>query len=171
MEKLKNYIIKHLRCLQELFNFYYDSILIKDDQSSYLSPEQFKKFVNPFCEEIIQEIGINNNIYKMWHSDGTLFNNIENMISLKINALCFFDPSVDLEIYKNKIGGKICLIGNIHPLKILRESTPENVLNECIRQIKIMKNVGGYVLSPGGEIAAGTPEKNIDVMIESIKIS
>lgn len=169
MEKLKNYLIKHLKSLQEIFEFEYGLIFMKDDQSSYLAPEQFKRFVSPFCEEIFERVGTNNT-YRIWHSDGALFNNIDNMVDLRINALNFFDPSVDIKKFKEKVGGKICLIGNVHPLKILKNGNPEDVIRECRRQIDVMRDSVGYVLAPGGEIVEGTPEENIDAMIKSTGI-
>ena len=131
-------LIYHQEDLKKLFDFEYDVIFMKDDQSSYLSPKQFKIFVNPFCEEIFKEIGTNN-VYRMWHSDGTVFKNIDNIIDLKMNALNFFDPSVDISEFKEKVGGKVCLIGNVHPLKVLKNGSTEKVREECIRQIRIMK--------------------------------
>lgn len=167
MQKLKIYLVKHLRRIQEILEFEYDVILMKDDQSSYLNPKQFNIFINPFCDEIFEEVGTKG-VYRMWHSDGPLFNNIDNIISMKINALERFDPNVDILKFKEAIGGKMCLIGNIHPIKILRNGNPDIVMEECRRQIKVMKDTGGYVLAPGGEIIAGTPEENIDSIIASV---
>ncbi|MCL5771778.1 MAG: hypothetical protein M1479_05855 [Actinobacteria bacterium] len=168
LEKLKNYLIKHMKFLQDFFGFNYDVIYMKDDQSSYLSPQQFKIFVNPFCEEIFCEIG-RGNAYRMWHSDGPLFNHIENIIDLKINSLNFFDPNNDISKFREKIGGKICLIGNVHPIKILKNGTPDMVIKECKRQIEVMNKTVGYVLSVGGEIPAGTAEDNIEALIDGWK--
>ena len=39
LEKLKNYLIKHMKSLQDIFKFDYDLIYMKDDQSSYLCLE------------------------------------------------------------------------------------------------------------------------------------
>ncbi len=75
---------------------------------------------------------------------------------------------VDLVSARNKVGSRICFMGNIPPLEVLKEGTVQMVRESCESLIRNMDRYD-FILSTGGFINAGTPAENIDVMIESVE--
>jgi uroporphyrinogen decarboxylase len=86
---------------------------------------------------------------------------------MRVNAMFAVNGDIEIEKLKKDIGGKVCLIGNIHTLKILlrgKQADVEEASRQCIQKAA---GGGGFVLAPGGEVIRGTPIENIEAMIES----
>ena len=68
---------------------------------------------------------------------------------------------------KKTIGDRVCLIGSISPLQILREGTPEDVDEVFKAVIRMIGTDGGLIVAAGDYISEGTPLVNIDAMIRA----
>jgi uroporphyrinogen decarboxylase len=69
----------------------------------------------------------------------------------------------------NRIPKNIIITGNLHPIKVMMESKPNDVKKETKKLLKKMKNIPNYVLSTGCDIAPDTPLKNIEKVIEAVR--
>lgn len=80
------------------------------------------------------------------------------------------DQKVDLakakEVFTEK---KRCLAGNIHPVHVLNEGTPDKVREECKKVLEVGAPGGGFVLMPGCDIPPTVPLENIQAFMESAK--
>ena len=68
----------------------------------------------------------------------------------------------DLEVLKNKIGDKVAISGNVTPVDVFRNGTPELIEKEiynCIKKASDSPN--GFTLCPGCTTPVGTPRENI----------
>jgi len=68
---------------------------------------------------------------------------------------------------KEKIGNKICLSGNIHPIRVLSVMGKEEIENEVKRIMEIGKSNGGFIMSTGGEFCHGISEENVDIFLDA----
>ena len=76
---------------------------------------------------------------------------------------------MDIADVKNRVGDKICLMGNIPPLEVLARGDPETVFEASRQCIMKAKNDFGYILSAGGGVPSAVPFENIDAMVRAVK--
>lgn len=166
LKKTKQYVINCLEARAELFNDNLDVVSLGDDNPGLISPEEFKEFVIPYTGAIFKELGSSSSL-NIWHCDGKLEHLIDLLPEMNINVLRTFDPYTDISLFKEKIGDKICLMGNIHPIRVLANQGKEEIESETRRIIEAGKAGGGFILSTGGELCHSIPEEHVDWFIEA----
>ncbi|MBZ9622231.1 MULTISPECIES: uroporphyrinogen decarboxylase family protein [unclassified Clostridium] len=92
-------------------------------------------------------------------------------VSGDLNISAFsVDNCEDIEEVKNVLGNKMCLVGNIDPVSVIRDGTVEDVYREvknCIQ--KAADSPKGYIIGTGCDIPSGAPIENIKAVIEATK--
>jgi uroporphyrinogen decarboxylase len=141
-------------------------VFISEDTVGFIRPEFYKEFVFPYDRKVFKALP--DRCIGIYHC-GSNSTHILEMIPNTGAKVFYFGSDVNIAHIKEKIGRKICLMGNIHPLKLLLKGTPKDVEEECKRLIKIAGPGGGYILGTGEGINEGTPLNNIDAMIISSK--
>lgn len=146
-------------------NNLYDKVDVGEDYCAYLPPDMFDEFVVPYTGEIF-------NKYKgkalcSLHTDGDIVTSgIPQLNKLNIDELMGFSPNIDIKEYRKALPDVI-LAGNIHPIKVMIEGTPDDV-KEAIRYCFEAANQNQkFVLCTGGAISAGAKPENVDAFIES----
>ncbi len=78
---------------------------------------------------------------------------------------CFsFDHAVDIAKAKKIAGRDIALMGNIDPVGMILQGSPENITRECYRMIDAAGRDGGYIIAPGCETPQASPDENVIAM-------
>jgi uroporphyrinogen decarboxylase len=62
--------------------------------------------------------------------------------------------------------GKICFAGNVDPVKIMLQGSPDDVERTCRHIIEVAGTDGGFVLMPGCDIPPTVPYENIQKFIQ-----
>ena len=134
-----------------------------------ISPKQFREFAKPYLEKTI------NGIYKITgqkttlHICGKTKGIWEDIADMNLSAFSV-DNCEDIELLKNVIGDKMCIIGNIDPVSIVRNGSIDDVyssVKECI--VKASDSPNGYIVASGCDIPAGAPIENIKAVTEATK--
>ena len=142
---------------------YFDRILLNDDIASFVGLEQFREFILPAYQEVY---GAFPNCQRWYHNDGNSTAILEGIAEAGIQ--CFhFGYQVDPVHIKKTIGDRVCLMGSIPPLQVLREGTPRDVEEAVKSIINLIGTDGGLIVAAGGYISEGTPLTNIDAMIRA----
>jgi uroporphyrinogen-III decarboxylase len=68
---------------------------------------------------------------------------------------------------KRRVGGRMCLMGNVNPLEIGVRGTPEEVKDETLEVLEAGGE--GMILSVGGGVSPGMPRENILAMLEALQ--
>jgi len=157
-------LIEWAKVRQEATGRPFTSVGLGDDFPGYVGPRRFAEFYLPYAKRFYSNFP---HAVKYWHSDGDTSSVVDLIPQLGINVFNNFTPDWDLSFFKERLGGKVALIGNIHPLKVLLNGTPQQVKAECERLISIGAPGGGYALSTGGGVPRGTQEENVWAMIEA----
>lgn len=127
------------------------TILRKDD---YLS------FVFPYTRELVEHFhGLGCSV--TYHICGNTTKILEPMVDTGVDVLSI-DNIVDLEDTKRRVGDRICIAGNVAPVKIMLEGTPEDVeegVKRCLDQA--WDSPKGYVLATGCGIPNAAPAENV----------
>lgn len=78
---------------------------------------------------------------------------------------CFsFDHAVDIGKAKKAAGKKMAIMGNIDPVGMIYQSTPEKITEHCFGMIDVAGREGGYILAPGCETPQASPDANVIAM-------
>ena len=69
---------------------------------------------------------------------------------------------------RQRVGDRLCLMGNVDPLDIGVRGTPQQVEEACL---DILESSGGkgLILSLGGGTSPGMPRENIEAMIAAAR--
>jgi uroporphyrinogen decarboxylase len=68
------------------------------------------------------------------------------------------------EIFREK---RRCLAGNVNPVQVLNEGTPDLVREECAKNLAVGAPGGGYVLMPGCDIPPTVPLANVQAFMQA----
>lgn len=80
------------------------------------------------------------------------------------------DPySIILKAVKKEVGDKVCICGNVDPISILLEGTPEQVKATAKRNIKYGAEGGGFILMPACDTNPNTPPENFKALVDAAK--
>lgn len=145
--------------------------IIADDSSGLMSLQHFKEFVVPYMKKIFATFSYAIGIF---HCDSNTSHLLDSIPEVGMDIFNF-GPEVNIKEIKDKIGNKVCLLGNVPPIDIakipasntLQKGTVEDVDRICKHLIKTGKPGGGYMLTTGSGMAAGTPLENIETMIKA----
>lgn len=74
-----------------------------------------------------------------------------------------------LESCKQRIGGRMCLIGNVNPVDVMLNGSPDDVREAAEDCIKRAAGGGGFVLAPGCDTGFDVPEDNLHALVEAAR--
>lgn len=142
---------------------YFDRILLNDDIASFVSLEQFREFILPAYQEVYAAFP---KCQRWYHNDGNATAILEGIAEAGVQ--CFhFGYQVDPVYIKKTIGDRVCLMGSIPPLQVLREGTPDDVDAAVKTIIQLIGRDGGLIVAAGGYLSEGTPLANLEAMIRA----
>lgn len=71
---------------------------------------------------------------------------------------------------REKVGGRVCLMGNVRPTETLLEGTPEMVRAEALGCLHdAAESPGGFILASGCEVPIEAPAENIDALMAAAR--
>jgi uroporphyrinogen decarboxylase len=132
-----------------------------------VSPGILRKNLFPWYKKM-GNICHEKNIPFIYHSDGNLFPVIDDLLNVGINALHPIEPkAMDARTLKEKVKGRICLLGNID-LDLLSRGTKEQVRELTKNTVTTLAPGGGYCAGSSNSIPDYVPIENYKTMIETI---
>jgi uroporphyrinogen decarboxylase len=129
-----------------------------------IDPRTLRRLLFPWYEEF-GSICHGHGCHFFFHSDGVIWELIEDLIHLGVDALHPIDPTcMDIEEVKDRVGERLCLIGNISN-EILLTGTPREVAELTKKRIKALAPGGGYCLGSGNSVPDWARIENYRAMI------
>lgn len=138
-------------------------ILLFDDLSGFVNLDLFRQYVLPIYAEIY---GTFPQCQRWYHNDSDATHILEGIAEAGIQMF-HYGYQVDAAYAKEKIGDRVCLMGNVTPLEVLRNGTPADVEKAVQEVIRKSGRGGGLVIAAGGYLDEGTPVENIEAMIQA----
>lgn len=154
-----------------------DMIKIGDDlgtqESLLISPRMYRDLLKPCHADLISFIKERTDAKVFFHTDGDVFNLIEDFIDIGVDVLNPIQTSAgkmsDLEALKDRFGDRIIFCGAIDTHRVLPMGTPEEVQQEVKRVINILGRDGGYMLSGVHTIMNDVPAENVLAMVDAVE--
>jgi hypothetical protein len=107
------------------------------------------------------------------HTCGEIDDRLEMIVDIGFAGLECLDPpplgNVWLEDAVRRIGDRAFIKGNIDPVNVLMNGSPEEVRKDAIRRLEIGMKAKGFILSTACSIAPATPAENVEVLYEVIE--
>jgi uroporphyrinogen decarboxylase len=156
---------------------YLDIIKIGDDlgtqESLMISPKMYREMVKPFHADLIAFTKERTDAKVFFHTDGDVFNLIEDFIEIGVDILNPVQTSAgkmsDLQGLKDRYGDRITFCGAIDTHHVLPNGTPEEVQQEVRRVINILGPGGGYMVASVHTIMNDVPAVNVLAMVDAVK--
>jgi uroporphyrinogen decarboxylase len=139
-------------------------------ESLLVSPKILRKYFFPWMEELAG-IAHAAGFPFIMHSDGRLWQVLDDLIALGVNAIHPIEPkAMDIYDLKRRYGYKLAIFGNVDMGYTLTEGqgTPEAVRAEVRRQIKELALGGGYGLASGAGLTRYVNLDNFLAMREAL---
>ncbi len=143
-----------------------EGILLLDDIIGFLSPEDYLEFAHPYFQKIYASFaGLP---VRMLHNDTDNPVSYSHLADLGVN-LFNFTHERSLSEVRRLCGDRVCLIGNVSPLRVLCYGTPEDVTRDALARLDDYGSKRGLILSPGGGASPGMPAANLNAMIAAAR--
>jgi uroporphyrinogen decarboxylase len=130
--------------------------------STVISPKIFDTFVAPYDAELI-EMAHHVGQRIVYHTCGGMMPLLERIADMKPDAMETFTPpdmggDTRLAEAKQRIGGRVCMIGGFDQGHYLKGCTPEETRAEVRRCFDEAGPNGGYILSPSDHFFDAEPD-------------
>lgn len=122
------------------------------------SERRFFETVNPLAER--------SGAATILHICGNMSPVLETMADTGAHIL-ELDHKVSLAAAKERVGNRVCLMGNLDPVEILWRGTPNAVAKAAKAAIAAGAKSGGFILGSGCEVPVASPRENLKAMIET----
>lgn len=132
-----------------------------------ISAPHFKTYGLPYLQELSDKIHSKNGKVLL-HICGDTTEKLNEIAETKVD--CFsFDQKVDIAKGKEVVGKNMCVGGNIAPVHVLMQKTPQEVEELTLDCINRAAPGGGYVLMPGCDHPPQVPLENLKVFVNAAK--
>ena len=154
-----------------------DIIKIGDDLGAQnrlmISPKMYRKLLKPIHAELIRHIKKFTKAKIFFHTDGDVFDLIDDFIEIGVDILNPIQTSAgkmaNLEELKERYGKDLIFCGAVDTQHVLPHGTPKDVRQEMRRVINILGNDGGYMVASVHTIMHEVPPENILAMVDAVE--
>lgn len=140
-----------------------EAVLVLDDIAGFISPKDYLEFAHPYLKEIFDRFA---GFLKMFHNDTDNPASYRYLPDLGVQVFNFTHLQ-PLDKVRELVGPEICLMGNVSPLDVLAQGTPEDVQASVVRCLQAHPGNKGLLLSAGGGTSPGTPGVNIEALMRA----
>jgi uroporphyrinogen decarboxylase len=148
-----------------------DVLLMEGDlaanKAPIFSPSHFREYVKPYYVEIVtaaHDCGLP--IVK--HSDGNMWPLMEDLVGIGFDGYNPIQPQcMDIAEVKEKLGDRLCLVGNIDCAGTLVSGSREEVVAEVREALRIAAPGGRYIIASSNSIHPGVRVENYLAMVET----
>ena len=159
-----NLIIDWLKAQVKIMGDQVESIFILDDIVGFINEDHYMEFAHPYLKKICDAFP--KDWVKIYHNDADVNACLEHLPDCGFNVLNW-GKQTDISEVKDRIGDRMCLMGNVNPLEIGVRGTEDEVFDATMEVLE--KSGGeGIILSVGGGTSPGMPKENIVAMQKAL---
>jgi uroporphyrinogen decarboxylase len=140
-----------------------DMILLGDPTAGMMSRKHFWEFLGEKMKDLI----VSSPIPVLLHICGDTDHLIELMVRLKPVGLSL--DKVDLAAAVPRIPKDVVIIGNIDPIQVLEQGSPDEVKREVEELFGRMEGIPAFICAPGCDVSPQTPIENLAAMAAAIR--
>ena len=149
-------------------DFHKGHVFIGDDGTAQMSPQFIQDFALKPAKRLADHVK-SRGLKVMAHNCGKADHLLHFWADkVGIDRYIGFSYLTDKEKVREIMGGRITLIGGVDTAK-LHDGTPEDVKEDVKKNLHIFKDVPGFVLMDGHNVAPGTPTQNLNAVCEAAR--
>lgn len=141
-----------------------EGIFILDDIVGFVNEEHYLEFCHPYLKRICDAFP--KDWVKLYHNDAEVQACLDHLPDVGFNVLNW-GKQTDIAEVKDRVGDRMCLMGNVNPLEVGVRGTPEEV-REATLDVLEKGGDRGMILSVGGGTSPGMPKRNIEAMLKAL---
>jgi uroporphyrinogen decarboxylase len=130
-----------------------------------ISERVFRQFSLPYLQDLISW-GEEHEATTWLHICGDTTDKLESIAETGTH-LFSLDYKVDLAVAKERVGHLVCLAGNVDPVSVLDQGTPEQTRAASEACIAAASEGGGFILTSGCDLAPSISMENLMTMLET----
>jgi uroporphyrinogen decarboxylase len=157
-------IIDWLKAQQKAMGETVEGIFILDDIVGFVNEEHYQEFAHPYLKRICDAFP--KDWVKIYHNDAEITACLDHLPDCGFNVLNW-GKQTDIAEVKDRVGDRMCLMGNVNPLEVGVRGTPEEV-REATLDVLEKSGGQGIILSVGGGTSPGMPRQNIEAMMQAL---
>jgi len=145
---------------------------IGDQRGTIISPAMYRRLIKPRHKRYFDEIHSLTNAKLLYHTCGSVFDVIEDLIEIGVDVLNPIQVSaakMDTAVLKAEAGEQLAFWGAIDTQHILPYGSSSDVQAEVRRRIANLGVGGGYILSAVHNIQPGVPPENVCTMFQATR--
>jgi uroporphyrinogen decarboxylase len=158
-------IIGWLKAQAEVIGPSVEGIFILDDVVGFLSRRAYTEFAAPYLEKICSAFPPE--WVKVYHNDAPVKQFLDLLPDTGFDVLNF-SHKLDIAEAARKVGGRMCLMGNVPPLDPGARGTAAEVTAAACEVLE-KTNGKNLILSLGGGVSPGMPAENVKAMVEAAR--
>ena len=143
-----------------------EGVMLLDDLVGMISPSMYQTLVEPHLKRIFAHFS---GLLRIYHNDTPCPHLLEHLAQAGFDVFNF-SHETDIALVKEKMGGRVALMGNVAPLGLGVRGTPEEVFAAASQCLDKAAPGGGMILSFGGGVSPGTLPENIDALLEAARV-
>jgi len=142
-----------------------EGIFILDDIVGFVNEEHYQEFCHPYLKRICDAFP--KDWVRVYHNDASIEACLEHLPDAGFQVLNW-GKQTDIADVKARLGGRMCLMGNVNPLEVGVRGTPGEVRAATL---DVLEKSGGenIILSVGGGTSPGMPRQNIRAMLAALQ--
>ena len=144
-----------------------DGVVIAEPAAGLLPPDMSLEFSANYIKEIVDELQDENFII-IYHNCG---NAVGFMVPEVLTTGCaayHFGNAVDMAEMLEKMPPDVLTMGNVDPVSVLRNGTPETVRAETLRIMERCCGHKNFLISSGCDIPPAAPWANLDAFFAAV---
>lgn len=158
-------IIDWLKAQHKAMGDTVEGIFVLDDIVGFVNEEHYKEFCHPYLKRICDAFP--QDWVKIYHNDAEVQACLDHLPDAGFNVLNW-GKQTDISEVKDRVGDRMCLMGNVNPLEVGVRGTPDEVRDTTLEVLE--KSGGeGIILSVGGGTSPGMPRENITAMLNALE--
>lgn len=137
-------------------------ICVSEPSAVILSPEWFEELVGSYLRRLFGHLSA----WRVLHVCGNTTHLLPQMLATGAEGLSL-DQLVDIPGIAHEVPNDVVLIGNVDPVGVMLEKTPEQISEVVLRMLAAMGSHPNYLFSFGCDLAPDTPPENIRAAMEA----
>lgn len=164
LDKCSRYILKYCLAMKESGA---NGIIMAEPAAGLLSNEFCSKFSSRFVKSIVEQVQ-DENFAVILHNCGNTGQCTEAMVETRA-AGYHFGNAADMTDVLKQCPHSSLVMGNIDPVSIMKDSTPECVFEHTSKLLHATASYRNFILSTGCDTPPGVPFENIDAFYNSLE--
>jgi len=133
--------------------------------SRFISQQRYQELAFPYEKRLIDEIRNIGGISFIFH-DEIRMNRLVDQAKVGADVIGVGNDT-NLQEARRMLGNRVCLSGNVDPVKVLLRGSPRDVRNAVKRCIRDAGEDGGFIVNTGECVCRDTPIENLEAFVRA----